>query len=192
MSKLAAAFWLGLVMVTGFTTFKVKYTVQDIEEELNRVRKHTIAEQQETRVLAAEWTYLTQPERLAELNRRFLQLGPLAAKQLQPRIDDLPLRPLPAPPPDVVVAAHPTPAAPALAAAHAASPPVAVPPVAAPAVAVPAIIARAMPVPNRALAAAAALLAPSSAVAAPRQPVRLVRAGANPLDALIAQIAEER
>ena len=182
MSKLAATFWLGLVVVTVFTTFKVKHAVQDIEEELNRVRKHTVAEQQEVRVLAAEWTYLTQPERLAELNRRFLQLGPAATKQLQPRIDDLPLRPLPAPLPDVVVAAQPTPAA-APATVRVASAPVA---------AAPASVASATPVPNRALAAAAALLAPRAAVAAPRPAVQLVKAGANPLDALIAQIAEAR
>ena len=50
MSKLAVAFWLGLVAATGFTTFKVKYAVQDIEEELNRVRKHTIAVQPAQRV----------------------------------------------------------------------------------------------------------------------------------------------
>jgi hypothetical protein len=186
MSKLAAAFWLGLVMVTGFTTFKVKHAVQDIEEALNRVRKHTIAEQQEVRVLTAEWTYLTQPERLAELNRRFLQLGPVATKQLQPRIDDLPLRPAPPPSPDIVVAAHASPAAPAPAAVYPASPP------AVPAAAAPVPVASVTPVPNRALAAAAALLTPTHAVAAPRPPVQLVKAGANPLDALIAQIAEGR
>ena len=185
MSKLAATFWLGLVVVTVFTTFKVKHAVQDIEEELNRVRKHTVAEQQEVRVLAAEWTYLTQPERLAELNRRFLQLGPAATKQLQPRIDDLPLRPLPAPPPDVVVAAlsTPAPAATAPATVRVASVPVA---------AVPAPAANTTAVPNRALAAASALLAPRTAVAAPRPPVQLAKSGANPLDALIAQIAEAR
>jgi len=185
MSKLAAVCWLGLVLVTGFTTFKVKYAVQDIEEELNRVRKHTIAEQQEVRVLAAEWTYLTQPERLADLNRRFLQLAPLAAKQLQPRIDDLPLRPLPAPPPDVLVAAHSTPAAPAP--IHVASAPAAVP---VPVTSTP--VASSTPAPNRALAAAAALLAPTAAVAAPRPRVQLVKAGANPLDALIARVTEGR
>jgi hypothetical protein len=190
MSKLAVAFWLGLVAATGFTTFKVKYAVQDIEEELNRVRKHTIAEQQEARVLAAEWTYLTQPERLAELNRRFLQLAPVAMKQLQSRIEDLPLRPAPAPPPDIVVAAHtPPPATPAPAGAHAASPPAGAP-VAAPVAAVPPPVANAAPVPNRALAAAAALLAPTQANAAPRPPVQLAKASPNSLDALIAQIAE--
>ena len=45
MTRLGAVFWLGLVLVAGFTTFKVKYAVQDIEDQLNRVRRHTIAEQ---------------------------------------------------------------------------------------------------------------------------------------------------
>ena len=31
MTKLGVAFWVGLVVATGFTTFKVKYAVQDIE-----------------------------------------------------------------------------------------------------------------------------------------------------------------
>jgi hypothetical protein len=120
MTRFGAVFWLVLVLAAGFTTFKVKYAVQDIEGELNRVRQQTIAEQQETRVLTAEWTYLNQPERLADLNRRFLALAPIAARQLQHSIADIPLRALPASPdvpaaaPDVVVAAAPDPAAPQL------------------------------------------------------------------------------
>jgi hypothetical protein len=111
MIRLGALVWLMLVVAAGFVTFKVKYAVQDIEDELNRVRKQTVAEQQEIRVLNAEWTYLNQPERLAELNRRFLQWGPIAAKQLQGKIDDIPFRPLPPPlplpTPDILVAAAP-------------------------------------------------------------------------------------
>ena len=34
MIRLASLFWLVLVAVTGFATFKVKYAVQDIEDEL--------------------------------------------------------------------------------------------------------------------------------------------------------------
>jgi hypothetical protein len=190
MSKLSAAFWLGLVLVSGFTTFKVKYAVQDIEEALNRTRKHAVAEQQEIRVLAAEWTYLTQPERLAELNRRFLQLSPVAAKQLQPRIEDLPLRPpaapaAPAAPTDVVVAAN---AAPPSAARPT--------PAAGPSAAAPATAAAAAPTQaSRALALAAATLgvsAPAHAATLPRPPVQLAKATGNPLDALFAQIAEAR
>jgi hypothetical protein len=113
MIRIGALFWLVLVVAAGFVTFKVKYAVQDIEDELNRARKHTIAEQQEIRVLTAEWTYLNQPERLAELNRRFLQLGPVGTKQLQRTVEDVPFRPLPVPPPsappDILVAAAPEP-----------------------------------------------------------------------------------
>ena len=110
MTRLGTVFWLVLVLTAGFTTFKVKYAVQDIEDALNRARRQTIAEQQETRVLTAEWTYLNQPERLAELNRRFLGLAAISAKQLQRSIEEIPLRP-PAAPPDALVEASPEPAA---------------------------------------------------------------------------------
>jgi cell division protein FtsL len=111
MTRLGIVFWLVLVAAAGFTTFKVKYAVQDIEDQLNRVRKQTIADQQEIRVLTAEWTYLNQPERLAEMNRRFLALAPVTARQLQSSIADIPFR---APPtaPDVMLAAAPVAAAP--------------------------------------------------------------------------------
>jgi len=127
MKRFAALFWLMLVVAAGFTTFKVKYAVQDIEDELNRVRKHTIAEQQEIRVLTAEWTYLNQPERLAELNRRFLSLVPVVPKQLQRPVADIALRPpaaadvvlassaeVAAPPQDQAISANAPPATPAV------------------------------------------------------------------------------
>lgn len=166
MSRLGAVFWLLLVLATALTTFKVKYAVQEIEDELNKMRKHTVAEQQEIRVLTAEWTYLTQPERLADLNRRFLSLAPVGPKQLQRGIADIALRPVPAAPaaPDVLVASNPDPAAPKPAVS------------AAPAVA-----------PVTPVAAAAANPAPA---------VRFAKAGdpsiAGSIDDLIAQIAETR
>jgi hypothetical protein len=107
MTKLGAIFWVVMVVAAGLATFKVKYAVQDIEDQLNRVRKQTIAEQQEIRVLTAEWTYLNQPERLDNLNRRFLTLAPVVPKQLQVAIADLPLRPPPAAAPDELVTAAP-------------------------------------------------------------------------------------
>ena len=54
MIRLASLFWLALVCATGFATFKVKYAVQDIEEELNRVRKQIVVEHQEIHLLRAE------------------------------------------------------------------------------------------------------------------------------------------
>ena len=118
MIRLASLFWLALVCATGFATFKVKYAVQDIEEELNRVRKQTVVEHQEIHLLRAEWTTLNQPERLADLNRRFLSLTAVAPKQLQRTIEDVALRPVPAPPDTLIAAAPavPEPAVPQLAA----------------------------------------------------------------------------
>jgi cell division protein FtsL len=105
MIRFASLLWLALVAVTGFATFKVKYTVQDIEDELNKVRRQTVAEQQEIHVLRAEWTALNQPERLADLNRRFLSLASVAPKQLQGKIEDIPLRLVPEPAAPVIAAA---------------------------------------------------------------------------------------
>src|SRR5712671_3245557 len=115
MTRLGTVFWVVVVLAAGFTTFKVKYAVQDIEDELNRARRQTIAEQQETRVLTAEWTFLNQPERLAELNRRFLGLAAITARQLQRNVEEIPLR-TPAAPPDALVAASPAPPEPQVAA----------------------------------------------------------------------------
>jgi hypothetical protein len=114
MIRLASLFWLALVCATGFATFKVKYAVQDIEEELNRVRKQTVIEHQEIHLLRAEWTTLNQPERLADLNRRILSLAAMAPKQLQHTVEDVPLRPIPAPPDTLIAAAPVVPAAPAV------------------------------------------------------------------------------
>ena len=96
MTRLGVVFWGGLVLASGFATFNVKYAVQGIDEELVRVRRQTIAETQEIRVLTAEWAYLNQPDRLAELNRNFLQLAPMTTKQLQGRVDEIALRTPPA------------------------------------------------------------------------------------------------
>jgi cell division protein FtsL len=185
MIRLGAVFWLVLVLAAGFTTFKVKYAVQDIEDELNRARRQTIAEQQETRVLTAEWTYLNQPERLAELNRRFLGLATISTKQLQRSIEEIPLR-APAAPPDTLVEANPEPAAPQ--AAPASFAPVAL---------IPAPVAsdtarQADSASQRDEVSVADGAQPSGRAA----PVRLAKAGpaqvTNSLDALIAHIAEAR
>src|SRR5205823_3935237 len=114
MIRFTSLLWLTLVAVTGFTTFKVKYAVQDIEEALNKVRRQTVAEQQEIHVLRAEWTALNQPERLADLNRRFLSLAALGPKQLQRKIEDIPLRLVPEPA-EPVIAAAPAPVPPPVA-----------------------------------------------------------------------------
>jgi hypothetical protein len=111
MSRVGAIFWLGLAMTACVVMFMINYAVQSLQDDLNKVRKQTIAEQLEIRVLHAEWSYLTQPERLAQLNQQFLSLAPIGTKQLQQTITQIPLRPIPDPPPEeIAVAAAPAPA----------------------------------------------------------------------------------
>ena len=208
MIRIASLFWLAIVAISGFATFKMKYAVQDIEEELNKVRKQTIAEQQEIHVLRAEWTALNQPERLADLNRRFLSLAAITPKQLQHKIEDIPLRPIPEPT-EPLVAAAPAPAAPQATAA--------VPPSAGPSVPASAPPAGVSPEPDTVVAAAPASKAPvanlqliSSVEAAPvaapvllkatpgkpevRPQIAKARPASQPhaLDKLIDEIAESR
>jgi len=96
-------FWLVLVSATGFAMFGVKYQVQALEDELARTRRAITAEEHEIRVLDAEWAYLTRPETLEGMNRRFMSLAPISTKQLHTTVADIPLRPPPpaAPPPPV-------------------------------------------------------------------------------------------
>ena len=92
MIKLGTLFWLVLVSMAGFGMFGVKYWVQSLEDELNRTKKATIAEEHAIRADEAEWAYLTRPETLDEMNRRHLSLGPIATKQLRVAVSDIPLR----------------------------------------------------------------------------------------------------
>ena len=102
-------FWLVLVLVTGFGMFGVKYAVQSLEDDLNRIKKATIAEEHAIRTNEAEWAYLTRPETLDEMNRHYLSLGPIATKQLRVTVVDIPLRPQPPLPADPFPGAAPLP-----------------------------------------------------------------------------------
>ncbi len=102
-------FWLVLVLATGFAMFGVKYAVQSLEDELNRIKKATITEEHAIRTNEAEWAYLTRPETLDEMNRRYLSLGPIATKQLRVAVIDLPFRPQPLLPPDASPLTAPAP-----------------------------------------------------------------------------------
>jgi hypothetical protein len=105
MSRVGAILWLGLAMTACVVMFMINYAVQSLQDDLNKVRKQTVAEELEIRVLHAEWSYLTQPERLAQLNQQFLSLTPIATKQLQGNIAEIPMRPIPDPPADETAAA---------------------------------------------------------------------------------------
>jgi hypothetical protein len=110
MKWLSGVFWIAFAVFAGITNYAVKHTVQSLDDELSSVRRKTVAEQKQIHELNAEWTYLNQPELLADLNRRYIGLAQVAPKQLQRNIGEIPLRPPPpetAPEPQVMAAATP-------------------------------------------------------------------------------------
>ena len=84
--------WLVIVGLVGFGMFKVKYEVMQLEDELTRTNRAIVTNGDAIHVLKAEWSFLSQPSRLDELSRRYLELAPIGTAQLG-RLDAVPLRP---------------------------------------------------------------------------------------------------
>ncbi len=92
MMRLSTLFWIGLGIALIFGVFHLKREVHSLEEELTRLSRDILAEQEAIQVLQAEWSYLNRPARLRELAQRHLDLGPMKPTQIG-RLADLPARP---------------------------------------------------------------------------------------------------
>jgi hypothetical protein len=117
-------FWIALAGCVGFGLYHLKNEVQAQEDQLFRVNRTILAEQETIHVLRAEWSYLNQPARLQALASRHLELQPTKPAQLGTIATLPPLQPESGSPalaavPPLPAAAAPTraPAAPRIAAA---------------------------------------------------------------------------
>lgn len=91
MIRPSTALWAAAVIGVGYILFQVKYEVQQQEDELARLDRQIADSREAVRVLNAEWSFLTQPERLSDLARRYLTLVPIGTAQLG-SIAAIPLR----------------------------------------------------------------------------------------------------
>jgi hypothetical protein len=88
-----------VLALLGIGLFQVKYNVQSKERELREVHRQIEANYAAIHVLEAEWSYLNDPLRLADLTRRHTELVPTTPGQigdfasLPPRIEDAPATP---------------------------------------------------------------------------------------------------
>lgn len=94
MSRLAAVLWIFSAALIAVVLFALKYEVQRLERELQLVTRQTVVDQQAVHVLNAEWSYLNQPARIADLAERHLRLQPLSTAQIV-EIEAVPTRPVP-------------------------------------------------------------------------------------------------
>jgi hypothetical protein len=105
MNRLSLPVWLLVIVIAGFCMFQVKFAVQELEGRLATTNRQIRLSEDALRVLKAEWSYLNEPERLSDLNRRHLGLAPVAARQMV-GLADLPIRQ--APPAEAPVVAEPS------------------------------------------------------------------------------------
>ena len=94
MIRLSTILWTLAVVIAGYAMFQVKFHVAKLDDELTRLNRQIAATREETRVLAAEWTLLDDPQRLDQLNSVSLKLQPIAPTQIvQPaQLDQIPMR----------------------------------------------------------------------------------------------------
>jgi len=114
MIRISAIVWVVVLALLGIGLFQVKYNVQSKERELREVRRQIETNYNAIHVLDAEWSYLNDPLRLADLTRRHTGLVPTTPGQigdfasLPLRIEDLPLTPeVPAEPQPPLVSSAP-------------------------------------------------------------------------------------
>jgi len=95
MIRISVFIWILVLALLGVGLFQVKYNVQSKETELRRIKSQIDSNLATMHVLDAEWSYLNDPLRLADLARRHTDLIPTQASQIK-TFADLPLRPEPA------------------------------------------------------------------------------------------------
>ncbi|MDY0871136.1 cell division protein FtsL [Dongia rigui] len=96
MIRIGTIVWFVVLALLGVGLFQVKYAVQAKERELRKVNRQIAADRDAMRVLEAEWSYLNDPVRLADLTRRHTDLTPVMASQIA-TFDSLAPRPADAP-----------------------------------------------------------------------------------------------
>lgn len=82
MIKRSTFFMILLAGLIGVGIFQLKYNVVSLEEDLWKVQRQILSEQEATHVLKAEWAYLNEPARLQKLSQEHLKLRPIASNQL--------------------------------------------------------------------------------------------------------------
>ncbi len=97
MIRLATFVWLALLTMIGVGLYQVELGVLAKESELKQINRQIDANREATHVLEAEWSYLNDPTRLADLTRRYTDLAPATPTQIA-GFDRLLPRPPPARP----------------------------------------------------------------------------------------------
>jgi cell division protein FtsL len=82
--------WVVLTVISASGLYLVKQEVLGLEEQVARLDDKIARDREAIRVLHAEWAYLTNPDRLAQLAAKHLGLKPPQAGQIADTVEKLP------------------------------------------------------------------------------------------------------
>jgi hypothetical protein len=80
--RLAPVIFLGFAILLGAVLFQVKYRVAALEAEYSALQRKIRDGQESMKILQAEWSYLSEPQRLQKLSEKFLSLKPMQSHQV--------------------------------------------------------------------------------------------------------------
>ncbi|QJE72269.1 hypothetical protein HHL28_03385 [Aerophototrophica crusticola] len=95
--------WIGLACMASAILYQTSYEVQEQEEQLARLNRQIVAEQEAIQVLKAEWAYLNDPTRIERLVAEHMILQPTKSTQIVgldaiPQVDPMLVASLPTSP----------------------------------------------------------------------------------------------
>ena len=91
MTRFAFFCWAAAVAIAAFAAFRVSVDTQELEARAVKVKGEIVGKLEAIHVLEAEWSYLNQPERIADLAKRRLGMADLNAGHMT-GIDELGLQ----------------------------------------------------------------------------------------------------
>lgn len=71
-----------MTLATCFALYQMKYDNRDLHKKVTEIEKKIALEQDAIKILRAEWSLLTQPERIEDLNEKYFGLIQLEPQQI--------------------------------------------------------------------------------------------------------------
>lgn len=99
MRLLNAVLVIGL-LVSAYFVYSLEHKTRSGEREITRIKAETAEEIEATKLLNAEWSFLTRPDRVEQLSQKFLTLHPIVPQQIikeQAIAERVPAQPVVAP-----------------------------------------------------------------------------------------------